>query len=330
MDIAVRSDRRGPARRRNGAGVFDRHWHAYSRWFLREGIRQRPTYLDCLKAIREHMPELLPLYEEICEAAGGGDLEARFLSMWCPPAYVGGCSQAIVSGHEPRADPQLRLQPEAARRHLARLALLGRRVRGDGRLPVGRARRHQRGRAGGLALFRRAHRRRRGFRHPDRAALRAGIRVQRQGSGGDPQARAGAHVLYGRAGRPRGQPRDHLRHAGPPGRSDSKPRGRTNHQHQVEWQRHADGDAFGRAREGAAARAQPRRQTPRRCSASSCGRRSTRPPMAAATARSTRRSTGRDDASAELVWPARSLAAILRGLPRRARSDDVPAEEAPA
>jgi len=82
-------------------GVFDRHWHAYSRWFLREGVRERATYLDCLKAVREHMPELLPLYQEICEAAGGGDLEARFLSMWCPPAYVGGCSQAIVDGPPP-------------------------------------------------------------------------------------------------------------------------------------------------------------------------------------------------------------------------------------
>jgi predicted choloylglycine hydrolase len=91
---AIDEDRPGEKWRR----VFDRHWHAYSRWFLREGVRQRPTYLDCLKAVREHMPELLPLYEEICEAAGGGDLEARFLSMWCPPAYVGGCSQAIVDG----------------------------------------------------------------------------------------------------------------------------------------------------------------------------------------------------------------------------------------
>ena len=102
MDIvfeAIDEDRPGEKWRR----VFDRHWHAYSRWFLREGIRQRPTYLDCLKAMREHMPELLPLYKEICEAAGGGDLEARFLSMWCPPAYVGGCSQAIVDGPEPAA-----------------------------------------------------------------------------------------------------------------------------------------------------------------------------------------------------------------------------------
>lgn len=98
MDIvfeAIDEDRPGEKWRR----VFDRHWHAYSRWFLREGVHRRPTYLDSLKAVRHYMPELLPLYEEVCAAAGGGDLEARFLSMWCPPAYVGGCSQAIVEEH---------------------------------------------------------------------------------------------------------------------------------------------------------------------------------------------------------------------------------------
>jgi predicted choloylglycine hydrolase len=81
--------------------VFDRHWHAYSRWFVRDGIRARPTYLASVKALKAHMPELLPAYEEIVAAAGGGDLEARFLSMWCPPVYVGGCSQAIVDGPSP-------------------------------------------------------------------------------------------------------------------------------------------------------------------------------------------------------------------------------------
>lgn len=82
-------------------GVFDRHWHAYSRWFLRDGVRSRPTYLESVRALREHMPELMPAYEGVVEAAGGGDLEARFLSMWCPPAYVGGCSQLIVPGDQP-------------------------------------------------------------------------------------------------------------------------------------------------------------------------------------------------------------------------------------
>ena len=133
---AIVEDQPGP----NWKRVFDRHWHAYSRWFLRRGIRERPTYLEGLKAMREHMPELLPVYEKVCEVAGGGDLEARFLSMWCPPAYVGGCSQAIVRGGPgPMLIRNYDYAPETARRHLAGIALLGQARRGDGRLPVGRA-----------------------------------------------------------------------------------------------------------------------------------------------------------------------------------------------
>lgn len=94
---AIAEDRPGPKWR----AIYDRHWHAYSRWFMRDGLKARPTYLASLRAIRLHMPELLPAYEAVAEAAGGGDLEARFLSMWCPPMYVGGCSQAIVQGAEP-------------------------------------------------------------------------------------------------------------------------------------------------------------------------------------------------------------------------------------
>ena len=95
--IALEEDKPGPKWR----AVFDQHWHAYSRWFLREGIKQRPTYLTSLKSLKAHMPELLPSYEAVVEAAGGGDLEARFLSMWCPPIYVGGCSQALIAGANP-------------------------------------------------------------------------------------------------------------------------------------------------------------------------------------------------------------------------------------
>jgi len=94
---AIDEDQPGPKWR----AVFDRHWQAYSRWFLRDGARARPTYLASRRAIRQKMPELLASYERIIEVAGGGDLEARFLAMWCPPMYVGGCSQAVLLGKEP-------------------------------------------------------------------------------------------------------------------------------------------------------------------------------------------------------------------------------------
>lgn len=47
-----------------------------------------------LRALRTHMPELLPTYERLVELAGGTDRVARLLSLWCPTPYLTACSQA--------------------------------------------------------------------------------------------------------------------------------------------------------------------------------------------------------------------------------------------
>ncbi len=47
------------------------------------------------------MPELLPTFERLCELAGGGDMVSRFLSLYCPPPYLSGCTQAVWTGDEP-------------------------------------------------------------------------------------------------------------------------------------------------------------------------------------------------------------------------------------
>jgi predicted choloylglycine hydrolase len=75
--------------------LFERLWPAYRSWFLRSGAVGRPSYLESRRALREHMPELVPTWEKLVALAGGGDVEARFLSLWCPPPYIAGCSQAI-------------------------------------------------------------------------------------------------------------------------------------------------------------------------------------------------------------------------------------------
>jgi predicted choloylglycine hydrolase len=108
--------------------VLDHHWHAYSRWFLREGDRARPTYLASLRALKAHMPELVPVYEKLVAVAGDGDVEARFLSMWCPPVYVGGCSQAIWIGDEPWLVRNYDYSPQLLEGTWLATRLLGRRV----------------------------------------------------------------------------------------------------------------------------------------------------------------------------------------------------------
>lgn len=80
---------------------FNQSWPAYKKWFLSQGDAARPSYTTCLKAIRQHMPELLPTYERLVELAGGGDLASRLLSLYCPPAYLSGCTQAVWTGEEP-------------------------------------------------------------------------------------------------------------------------------------------------------------------------------------------------------------------------------------
>ena len=74
---------------------FERLWPAYRSWYLRSGVVDRPGFLESRRALREHMPELVPVWEQLVELAGGGDVESRFLSLWCPPAYIAGCSQAV-------------------------------------------------------------------------------------------------------------------------------------------------------------------------------------------------------------------------------------------
>jgi predicted choloylglycine hydrolase len=83
------------------ANVFERTWPYYRAWYLQEGFTTRPGYLSCREALEEYMPELAPLYEQVCELAGGGDVSSRFLSMWNPPAFMSGCTQVAWTREQP-------------------------------------------------------------------------------------------------------------------------------------------------------------------------------------------------------------------------------------
>ena len=56
----------------------------------RARARARPTAKAAARCT-PHMPEIVPLYDQLCELAGGGDQAARFLSFYCPPPYLSGC-----------------------------------------------------------------------------------------------------------------------------------------------------------------------------------------------------------------------------------------------
>lgn len=83
------------------AALCERTWPEYREWFLKEGDGRRPGYLTCRTALETHMPELVPTWETLVGLAGGGDLAARLLSLYCPTPYLVGCTQALVSHGEP-------------------------------------------------------------------------------------------------------------------------------------------------------------------------------------------------------------------------------------
>ena len=74
--------------------LFVAGWPAYRSWYLREGEAARASYAECSHKLKQYMPELVPSYDRLVEAVGGGDLEARFLSHWSPPPLFAACSLA--------------------------------------------------------------------------------------------------------------------------------------------------------------------------------------------------------------------------------------------
>jgi len=110
---------------------WDRSWPAYKAWFIARGGDSGPDRRACRAALAREMPELLPTYDRLVGLAGGGDRAARFLSTWCPPAYLGGCSiVARAEGGEVRLVRNYDLAPDLNEGLLLRSAWTGRAVMG--------------------------------------------------------------------------------------------------------------------------------------------------------------------------------------------------------
>lgn len=95
------------------AARWQRSWPAYSAWFTARGGDQGPSAAASRAAMLAHMPELVPTYDRLVALAGGSERAAKFLSTWCPPAYLGGCSlAAIASKKQVRLVRNYDLSPE--------------------------------------------------------------------------------------------------------------------------------------------------------------------------------------------------------------------------
>lgn len=110
---------------------WQRSWSAYEAWFAARGGHTGPTRTQCRSAMKRYMPELVATYDNLVTLAGGSDRAARFLSTWCPPRYLGGCSLAAAAdGDEVRLVRNYDLSPDLNEGLLLRTEWTGRPVMG--------------------------------------------------------------------------------------------------------------------------------------------------------------------------------------------------------
>lgn len=76
--------------------LFQKHWPAYKAWFVSKGVVYNPDLKTAQNQLQKHMPEWVGTYHQLCKLAGDDLVAARFLTGYQPPAYITGCSQAIL------------------------------------------------------------------------------------------------------------------------------------------------------------------------------------------------------------------------------------------
>ncbi len=82
------------------AARWQRSGPAYEAWFIARGGDNGPDRAACEAALHHYMPKLVPVHAQLTALAGGSDRAARFLSTWCPPSYLGGCSLAVATSQD--------------------------------------------------------------------------------------------------------------------------------------------------------------------------------------------------------------------------------------
>ena len=113
------------------AARWQRSWPAYKAWFMARNGDHGPSASQSRAQMLHYMPELVPVYDRLVQLAGGSDRAARFLSTWCPPKYLGGCSLAAAAdATDVRLVRNYDLSPELNEGLLLRSEWTGRAVMG--------------------------------------------------------------------------------------------------------------------------------------------------------------------------------------------------------
>ena len=128
--------------------LFAATWPAYRRWYLQRDVRARPSLQLARDMLGTHMPELVSTYDAIVQlaeesgtsatepgigvaGAGVDDVAARMLTLWDPPRFLPGCSQAVISEPEIAVCRNYDYSPELWERVLYSSRFTGRAVIGN-------------------------------------------------------------------------------------------------------------------------------------------------------------------------------------------------------
>jgi len=77
--------------------MYAKSWPQYHRW-LNRAPEKIPAVLGRNK-LEQYMPEIVLTYDTLCLALGGDEIACSFLSLYNPPIYKAGCSQATKVGN---------------------------------------------------------------------------------------------------------------------------------------------------------------------------------------------------------------------------------------
>ena len=112
--------------------LFEATWPDYRSWYLREGHGARPSLAVARCQLERYMPELAPTWERLVELTDGDETAARMLTLYDPPRFCPGCSQAALIGPTPMLVRNYDYDPGLCERVVYSTAFTGRRVIGMG------------------------------------------------------------------------------------------------------------------------------------------------------------------------------------------------------
>lgn len=117
---------------RRWKALFEATWQGYRSWYLREGHGARPSLAVARRQLERYMPELVPTWERLVELIDGDETAARMLTLYDPPRFLPGCSQAALIGPTPMLVRNYDYDPGLCERVVYSTAFTGRRVIGMG------------------------------------------------------------------------------------------------------------------------------------------------------------------------------------------------------